>query len=157
MTYLIPDDSRLEIKFNAHEIEVDKLKYWLKMHPACFNTPYPDRWINNVYFDTYHYSCYMENMVGSSSRTKVRYRWYGEHDYPYKGILEVKCKRNHFGWKHKFQVNRSPYIKDSNWRDIRYNLIKQLPPEACLWLKSHPQPVIINRYYSCCYAITTRW
>ncbi len=147
MTRIVPDNARLEIKFNGHELEKDRIRQWLKMHPACFYTPYPDRWINNVYFDTHHYHCYAENLSGGSARTKLRYRWYGQHDYPQKGVLEVKCKRNYFGWKLRFNADKSPYEKEGGWRDIQHNLIEMLAPEARIWLESHPQPVIINRYY----------
>lgn len=108
------------------------------MHTACFYTPYPDRWVNNVYFDTYDYYCYAENLSGSSSRTKLRYRWYGQNEFPQKGALEVKCKRNYFGWKLRFMADKSPYEKEASWRCIKRNLVRQLEPEARFWLDSHP-------------------
>ena len=119
---------------------------WLNLHSAGFYSPYPDRKVNNVYFDTYENYAYTENLSGASARTKVRYRWYGESVYPDAGSLEIKCKRNYFGWKLRFRANAAPVAGDDSWKDIRNNLIQQLDPEARLWLESNPQPVMINRY-----------
>lgn len=147
MSRQVPETARLEIKFSAYESEVDTLRKWLRLHSAGFYSPYPERWVNNVYFDTYEYFAYSENLSGASARTKVRYRWYGQFDYPYSGTLEIKCKRNYFGWKLRFRAKKPPATKNSNWKDIRKNLIQQLEPEAKLWLESNPQPVMINRYF----------
>lgn len=147
MTHIVPDNARLEIKFNAYELEAQNIKQWLKMHPAGFYTPYPDRWVNNVYFDTHHTHHYNENLSGSSARSKLRYRWYGQNPLPQSGALEIKCKRNYFGWKLKFKADKPPGQENSNWRNIQQNLIKQLPVKARVWIESHPQPVLINRYY----------
>ena len=143
----VPENARLEIKFTANELEVDVLKRWLKLHSAGFYSPFPDRWVNNVYFDTFECFAYTENLSGSSARTKVRYRWYGEEALPQSGTLEVKCKRNYFGWKLRFRAHTAPAAGNSSWREIRNNLIGQLKPEAKIWLESNPQPVMMNRYH----------
>ena len=143
----VPEGSRYEIKFVASESEQDRLIQWLKLHPANFYIPYPDRWVNNVYFDTHHYFAYNENLSGSSSRTKVRYRWYGESDFPQAGSLEVKIKRNFFGWKQRFRAKDSPYEEGNYWQDIRKNLVGQLGSNAKHWLDANPHQTIMNRYY----------
>ncbi|MDA3791225.1 MAG: VTC domain-containing protein [Desulfobacula sp.] len=146
MSIAVPEDARCEIKFVAHESEADYLRQWLHLHWAGFKVPYPDRWVNNVYFDTLHYFAYQENLSGASARTKVRYRWYEQHDYPDKGTLEVKRKRNYFGWKLRFKAYKAPYKNGDHWFDIKRNLMNEMNAEAKIWLQSNPQPVIINRY-----------
>ncbi len=143
----VPADARLEIKFVAPESEVFRLEQWLRLHPAGFYQPHPERWVNNLYFDTHHFFAYTENLSGASYRTKLRYRWYGQHAYPIEGALEVKCKRNYFGWKLRYPIGRSPYSEGANWRDIHQSLIEQAGPEGRRWLEANPQPVIINRYH----------
>ena len=103
MKPLIPGDARLEIKFASYDVHKPELLKWIASHPARFKTPYPDRKVNNVYFDTYGYDGFVQNLSGGSSRIKVRYRWYGDSVVPAPGTLEVKCKRNYFGWKLRFQ------------------------------------------------------
>jgi len=142
----VPEDARMEIKFVAMEHELQRLRRWLQVHPAGFRSPYPARRVNNVYFDTYNYFAFSENLSGASARTKLRYRWYGAHDYPDAGTLEVKCKRNYYGWKLLYPSDRAPWEEGDSWRDVRSRLIRLLQPEAALWLRANPQPVILNRY-----------
>jgi hypothetical protein len=147
MNNSVPEDSRLEIKFSAYEIQCHKLIQWIRIHPAGFCVPFPDRWVNNIYFDTHNYHAFTENLSGASSRTKIRYRWYGESTSPDIGILEVKCKRNYFGWKHRYSISVSPYKSGYSWKNIREKLIEQLPLEGKNLLNANPLPVIINQYY----------
>lgn len=142
----VPPDSRYEIKFVALEGEFHKLIQWIKLHSLCFHQEYQDRFVNNVYFDTYEYNAYSENLSGISSRTKVRYRWYGEFDYPNLGTLEIKKKRNYFGWKDNYKVKKTPYKKNDTWKQIITNISTQVDPKGQKWLQHNPQPIIINRY-----------
>lgn len=143
----VPEDARLEIKFVADETKLDEVRYWLKLNSSGFYKPYPDRWVNNIYFDTHNYYSYNENLTGSSYRTKVRYRWYGYSYSDDKGVLEVKCKRNYFGWKIRFPMEHTPDLAASSWRFILNYLVEQLGPEAKKWIEANPNPVIINRYF----------
>lgn len=147
MSIAVPEDARFEIKFVGHESEADYLRQWLRLHWAGFYVPYPDRRVNNVYFDTLQYLAFKENLSGASARTKVRYRWYDHDDYPAKGTLEIKHKRNYFGWKVRFKAKNAPYKNGDQWCDIKRNLIEQMSGEAKIWLQSNPQPVILNRYW----------
>jgi len=148
MSLRVPDGARREIKFVAPLYESDRIRHWLRLHRAAFKTAYPDRWVNNVYFDTHGYTAYAENLSGGSSRTKVRYRWYGAGaDTPGPGGLEIKQKRNSFGWKLRFPVPEAPYRPGAGWNEIRRLLEAQLNPEGRLWLRSNPHPVLLNRYY----------
>ncbi len=147
MRSVIPDDARLEIKFVAYEADIPLIVRWLKVHRSGFAVPFPARWINNVYFDSYDYFAYAENLFGSSNRTKVRYRWYGTDPYPASGELEVKCKRNCFSWKQRYSVTLEGERQQVSWREIRQDVLDQMPADGAIWLQTHPQPVIINRYY----------
>ena len=147
MSDRVLEDARIEIKFVAYEIHHHTLLQWLRLNPAGFVVPYPDRLVNNLYFDTHDYAAFNDNLLGASSRTKVRYRWYGHSLGPDAGTLEIKCKRNYFGWKLHYQVDRAPYKPGANWRDIRQALLEQLPAEGKQTLNANPFPVLINRYY----------
>lgn len=147
MTYQVPEDARLEIKFAAYEVELHRLLHWLRLHAAGFFVPFPNRHVNNIYFDTHHHAAFAENLSGASSRTKVRYRWYGQSVPPDAGVLEVKRKRNYFGWKLRYPVENAPYTEDASWQEIHNLLRGQLPHAGKVWLQSNPVPVLINRYY----------
>jgi len=139
-------EERHEIKFAAYSLEYERVRHWLRMHPAGFIQPYPNRRVNNLYFDTYDYRAYAENLAGVSVRSKLRYRWYGDSPGPVAGSLEVKQKRNHFGWKLRFPVSEAPWTEGRAWADVRIALREQLSAEARHWLDHNPLPVMLNRY-----------
>lgn len=146
MTSLVPQDARLEIKFVASETEQRRLINWLQLHPAGFVSPFPARWINNVYFDTHDFAAFGQNLSGASQRVKVRYRWYREDLRIGSGSLELKYKRNLFGWKRRYAIERPPYEAGDHWRQVLAKLHRQLPREARAYLDFHPQPAVLTRY-----------
>lgn len=146
MTSDVPVNSRRETKFVTDEREVGRLVHWLRLHPAAFRASFPHRWINSIYFDSYDFSAYRQNLAGVSERTKVRYRWYGPDITPGPGTLEIKCKRNYFGWKLRYPVRRLVHVQGHRWRDLRGQLLDELPPDGRLWLLSNPQPAMMVRY-----------
>jgi SPX domain protein involved in polyphosphate accumulation len=146
MSLEIPEKVRYEIKFVAYEREIHRLLQWVKLHPAGFISPYPDRRINNIYFDTQDCQAYAENLSGASGRRKVRYRWYGNRMQIGKGVLEVKCKRNYFGWKQQHKINVQPDKGGSSWREIRNTMLAELSNDGKRILHNNPNPVLINQY-----------
>ena len=145
--YEVPQDARLEIKFASYRAKLGRVLNWINLHPSAFYSPHPDRWVNNVYFDTHNNAAYVQNLSGASSRVKIRYRWYGESQEPAPGVLEIKCKRNFFGWKKRFECFDLPDgLQDDDWRSIRQKLSDTVPHEGRLWLQTYPAPMILNRY-----------
>ena len=142
----VPATARQEIKFVARTDKLTRLQHWVNHHSAGFTSAYPDRRINNVYFDTFNQLAYAENLAGGSARTKLRYRWYGDSKGPDHGVLERKCKRNYFGWKIRYPVAESPYHEGDHWRAIIASLRRVLPADGSEWLAENPNPVMINRY-----------
>lgn len=140
------DASRHEVKFVLPASALPMVERHFKLHPERFRAAFPPRWINNVYFDTFEFDAYADNVSGASRREKVRYRWYGLQRGPGPGVLEVKRRRNVYGWKESFPVRRGPFSPKSTWRQVRQNIRSQIPLEGRLWLDGAPQPVIVNRY-----------
>lgn len=147
MSLSVPDDARLEIKFVSYASQDATLLNWIKRHPANFYAPFPNRQVNNIYFDGYQYNAYTENLSGASARTKVRYRWYGASVEPRAGTLEIKQKRNYFGWKLHYPVKDAPYRRDMSWNAFRGNIKRQISEHGRLWLDFNPFPILLNRYH----------
>ena len=82
------------------------LEQVVRLHPSFFKNTFPDRWVNNIYFDTPDLSCLNDNLSGVSHRMKFRVRWYGE-DYKKASNpkLEIKIKENMLGWKDTAEVS----------------------------------------------------
>jgi len=145
--YRVPVDARLEIKFAAYASRLDTVLNWISTHPMAFDVRYPDRTVNNVYFDTLGNASYVQNLFGSSSRAKLRYRWYGKNREPAPGALEVKCRRNFFGWKIRFSCPVLAVEPDDDWRRIRDKIARAVPHEGRVWCETYPAPMILNRYF----------
>lgn len=146
MSLSVPENARLEIKFVSHAANFDTLMSWIHLHPSGFYPPFPDRQVNNVYFDGYNYAAFTENLSGASERNKVRYRWYGPSIEPCAGTLEIKRKRNYFGWKLRYCVEITPYSPEMSWRSIRNKIRDQISEPGRIWLDSNPLPILLNRY-----------
>ncbi|MDH4318338.1 MAG: polyphosphate polymerase domain-containing protein [Desulfobulbaceae bacterium] len=146
MAPTVPRDARREIKFVARRGYIEPVRDWLRHNSALFRTAYPSRTVNNIYFDTYDYEAYNANLSGASARSKVRYRWYGEETVPQAGKLEIKHKRNIFGWKTLYPISMAPWEEGCSWTKIKQLIRDQLPLEGRLWFEHYPLPVIINRY-----------
>jgi hypothetical protein len=142
----LPADARYEIKFVADATRHHELEQWIRLNAMAFRTSYPPRWVNNVYFDTPDLFAFAENLSGASSRSKVRLRWYGDRFHAESSKLEVKRRRNTFGWKHQYPAGPLD-LGAAPWRRIRRTLRQRLSPEGKAWLDAHPQPVLINRYH----------
>jgi hypothetical protein len=145
-TEAIPDNARYEIKFVADATRYRELEHWIRVNPAGFYSRFPPRRVNNVYFDTPDLDAYAENLSGTSARSKVRVRWYGETHQPTASVLEIKRRRNHLGWKHSYPGGALDFVQRT-WAQLRRDLRRSLPPEGRLWLDESPQPVLINRYH----------
>ena len=136
---------RYEIKFVATARERDGLLQWVRSHWAGFGEPYPPRRINNVYFDSYALTTFHENLSGTSRRSKVRWRWYGETRAPERGTLEVKRRRGGLGWKLSYRTGGID-LEGCSWREARDAIRTALPATGRIWLDAHPLAVLVNRY-----------
>ena len=97
---------RYEKKYVVQGIDPGFVDAVVITHPALFRRAYPDRQINNIYYDTPEFRCFAENMAGINKRHKFRIRWYGDLDAANKSPrLEFKYKQNDLGGKERFTVN----------------------------------------------------
>ncbi|MEM7101920.1 MAG: polyphosphate polymerase domain-containing protein [Bacteroidota bacterium] len=93
-------DFRFERKYLLDNLSQNLLTQAVTLHPAGFVKAYPDRWINNIYFDTPDLIAYHDNVAGISNRRKYRVRWYGAEPFTIKSPrFEIKIKDNQLGSK----------------------------------------------------------
>jgi len=95
---------RYEIKYAIPIVDKSIVEQSILSHPASFNIAFPDRVINNIYFDSPDLQSYYQNINGDPIRTKVRYRWYGAKEQISKGHIELKRKEFQLGWKEYLNV-----------------------------------------------------
>ena len=142
----IPSEARLEIKYTAPETEYHRLFHWVKHHSHGFFVHYPDRIVNNIYFDSQDYSSFWETLSGFSSRTKVRYRWYGESFLPEEGVLEFKNRKNQYTWKDSYKLSIDLLKTSTSWEAFFKSLEGSLSHEARCRFQENPLPILINCY-----------
>jgi SPX domain protein involved in polyphosphate accumulation len=138
---------RYERKFLSQELGRTTLQAMVKILPGGFNEIYHQRQVNNIYFDTFDYENYFDNVDGSPQRKKVRIRWYGEiNELVQVPILEVKIKYSLMGTKLSYPLP-SFNVNEYSSNDFLYNLISQsnIPRELVTLIKVQ-QPKLINTY-----------
>lgn len=96
---------RHERKFPTFHLSDSTLELLILSHPLGFRRLYPDRQVNNIYFDTPDWRTFRENLAGISRRAKYRLRWYGpDTERITKAVFEIKWKENLLGRKDHLQV-----------------------------------------------------
>ena len=110
----------------------------VRMHPASFQKAFPNRQVNNVYFDTSSFSTFHENQSGIAYRKKYRVRWYGAFMQILQNpVLEVKVKDNLLGYKENFALKNTSLQELDQLKKI---VNKQLQLYRTL------SPVLLNAY-----------
>jgi len=70
-------NARFERKFTPAGWTAPEALAFVRRHPALFHEPYPERTVNNIYFDTPDFRHFHDHIAGTAQRLKVRVRWYG--------------------------------------------------------------------------------
>jgi len=137
---------RYEYKMVLDNLSVHEAKQLISLHPKLFFERYPSRRVNNIYFDTYDLSNYYDALAGSSKRTKLRFRWYGNSVTTVFGNMELKQKEGVLISKTTQKLDYKFNLNDMEWGEVvqylRHNLSGQLLKEffhACV-------PIIMNSY-----------
>ncbi len=130
---------RHEKKYKLEHYSLAILEQAIRSHPAGFRKIFPDRKVNNIYFDTPALSTYADNVIGIAERKKFRVRWYGEQGNEVKRPrFEVKIKQNYLGTKEIFDVD-----------DFELNNIPELTTRINKLLNSKNvlSPILMNSYW----------
>jgi len=139
---------RYERKFVIRELSLEQILRGIERHRAVFSRSYPERYVNNIYFDSVGLNNYRAGIEGAAQRAKVRVRWYGPlFGTVVGGRLELKIKNGLLSEK------RSYPIESFTLDDKTYS--KPLPaffedaelPEPLRRQLSLLSPVLMNRYY----------
>ncbi len=141
-------DSRYERKFRTEQLSKKEIEMIIKSNPALFREEYPERIVNNIYFDSEDLDHYLGNIDGDRQRFKVRIRWYGElNKVVKKPILELKIKDGLLGSKLSFPLKQ---FKFKDWKSV-LSLIKTVFSKSDLpnWLierLKQMRPSLLNNY-----------
>ena len=140
------ENSRYELKFITYDVNYFLIKNWIKMSHHSFFREYENRIVNNIYFDSFNFKSFRDNIDGQSKRVKIRYRWYGKFENESSGNIEFKIKRNVFGYKKTYKINNLIINREKKFKYINNKIVAELPENAGLFFKQNNNPQIINQY-----------
>jgi hypothetical protein len=144
-----PSAFRYERKFVPPGLSRQDLLALVRRHPAAFQQAFPERVVNNVYFDTPGLDFYFEHLNGVSRRLKVRIRWYGactgRIEQP---VLEFKRKRGLVSCKDTCPLPALDLDGDLS-AELRGLLETPGAAETAGVHLGLLQPALANRYHRC--------
>jgi SPX domain protein involved in polyphosphate accumulation len=142
-----PEDHRFERKFFVSDLAKPEILSLIKLHPMMFSEIYHERFVNNIYFDSFDLENYFATVDGLGRRRKCRIRWYGDLlgriERP---VLELKIKEGFVGRKESHPL--APFSLDESYRfgtTVEVFKNSELPAKLKLDLISL-QPTLLNRY-----------
>ncbi len=133
---------RYERKYRVEDLGLAPARQAIRNHPASFRPLFPDRQVNNIYFDTPNLTAYHENVQGIAQRKKYRVRWYGTGPI-IQPRLEVKIKDNQLGDK------QSTAVQNFDWRSLS-TLQREVQQHAGNFAVL--RPTLVNAYQRAYYA-----
>ncbi len=138
-------DFRYERKYLIKQLSKYDVENIIKFHPAMFSEIFHQRFVNNLYFDSYQLNNYYENIEGVKNRIKVRIRWYGKlFGYIEKPYLEVKIKKGELGQKLSYSLTPFTLSKNIKIVEILESFVKV--NDFYLIEFNSLIPTLLNRY-----------
>lgn len=134
---------RYERKYLIKRKELNE--FYKDLFSAGFYRLFPDREVNNIYFDDFLFNSLNENINGNSSRKKYRVRWYGTPNLESRKYFEIKVKSENTNFKENFELGAlkidQPY--ESSLKLVHQRMINILPFEKGV---KNLKPTLINNY-----------
>ena len=128
---------RYERKFFISELTKHQVVSLIKLHPAMFSEIFHQRVVNNIYFDSFNLTNYIDSIEGSTYRMKVRIRWYGKlFGRIGKPVFELKIKHGLLGKKESYPL--SPFELDNSFeihRVLNIIIVSDIPELIKMQLK----------------------
>lgn len=136
---------RYENKMFVENVDDGLIEKYLSSQSSFLTKPYPDRFVNSLYFDNYDLQNYRDNIEGQSDRIKVRLRWYGDLENVSGGSLEFKIKRGKLGYK--TQIKCPPFqILNKSHREIIDYIGNQLQGKSRIAFEQYPVITQLVKY-----------
>lgn len=137
---------RYERKYKAPHLNFALVQQMVRLHPVGFRKIFPDRQVNNIYFDTPDMTTYKENVMGIAERKKFRIRWYGETVQEIQNpTFEIKIKNNLLGSK---LSKPFPIFDLSEFYFLNYKKNKQIAQvQSFAETDQTLQPILLNSYW----------
>ena len=138
---------RYERKFATDLVTPDEVETVLYRHPSAFREIHHQRWINNIYFDSFDRHSLTAAVNGHTDRLKYRVRWYGRlFGHMYKPILELKHKHGWVGSKDRYGIEAFEFDRGFGIEVVRKAFDQSDLPDSLRLELSCLEPALVNRY-----------
>ena len=133
------DDFRHELKFINYNLSLSDVSNIIQFNQFVYYNHYPDRWVNNIYFDNNNLDSMRQSIEGSYMRYKTRLRWYEDFSSIKDPRMEVKIKKGYLNTKLIYKCSYSsqnvdePFMMDKiNYHNpVISNIFKGIRPVIC--------------------------
>ena len=142
---------RFELKVPLSIEQLCDIRYWYRSNALEFKKIYPNRIVNNIYFDSPFFEAFNDNSYGISERFKCRLRWYGENDSSSQLQFELKLRKAGLGFKHT-QCFTTDELLIYPINALYSRLRQKLKPAYKEYLDKLNRPTIFNCYHREYYA-----
>jgi SPX domain protein involved in polyphosphate accumulation len=142
---------RFELKVPLSIEQLCDIRYWHRSTAPEFRKIYPDRVVNNIYFDSPFYDAFNDNSFGISDRVKCRLRWYGENNADAQPQFELKFRKAGLGFK-RTQYFMADELNIYPLNSLYARLRQKLQPAYKEYLDKSHRPTIFNYYHREYYA-----
>jgi len=136
---------RFETKFPLDREQWYAFHAWRRDWGGRFEKAFPDRIINNLYFESHDLEAVADNKAGISRRSKCRLRWYADTVRPTSCDFEIKHRRNATGSKQRRSIAVEPGWFQRLW-SLPERLRPLLDPAMRVYLDAYRVPALFNRY-----------
>jgi hypothetical protein len=141
------EEFRYERKCLIDNMTIQEVEMLIKINGFNFTELFYERQVNNIYFDTKDNLFLHDNIIGNSSRLKVRIRWYGDTFLEAADVvLELKIKKGAVGEKRKYPLGKIAINSDLNIYSIRELFARADIPEPIQSMIQSLDFAILNRY-----------
>jgi len=138
---------RFERKFLISGFHRSEVETVIKQQPGMFREIFCQRYVNNIYFDSIDMSSYFTSVNGTTSRIKIRIRWYGElFANILKPMLELKIKHGLLGRKESFPLKEFNFARGGKVYFFSGIFKDSNLPKSLVFNLNYFKPVLLNRY-----------
>lgn len=138
---------RYERKFFISYLTKYEVETFVRLHPSMFSEIYHQRFVNNIYFDSFNLKNFFDNIDGNNHRIKFRIRWYGNlFSYIEKPVLELKIKKGFLGRKEIYPLPSFKLDNNFNTNTIFHVIDKSNIDKLVKMKIKSLRPMLLNRF-----------
>ncbi len=141
----VAKEVRNELKFAFPANQLPEIERKVLTHSAIFMRAYPNRLVNNLYYDDPQFSRYRANLAGLKFQHKLRHRWYGNDTQNI--LLQAKINNALERIKYEQPLVLPQPITNISFRELEQWTRAHASSQFFTEFKNYEHPVLANSYF----------